>query len=217
MSMARKQPFLSLLTLALWLCAPPFEKRLRAQAPEDKTATSHSLVRPCAVATRAKPRRKDKTKGKPPTASDETTLACLEAKDSPVNIQEFFQSYVRVKAWRFGQERVIADGWIFARFLDREELLQFAKEGPFAGRVNWTEGKAVVLVSTRQLDDGYTRVEISARIHGFGENVDRFAPARDSWDLDSTGVLEKTLIGALEDHFKSLHSTPSNEPAAASQ
>jgi hypothetical protein len=213
MSMARKQPFLSLFALALFLFAPSFEKCVRAQEPEDTSATSHSLVRPCAVAMRAKSGRKGKTKGKPPKASDETPLACLEAKDSPVNIQEFFQSYVRVQAWRFGQEKVIADGWIFARFLDKEELLQFAKEGPFAGHVNWTEGKAVVLVATRQLDDGYTRVEISARIHGFGENVDRFAPARDSWDLDSTAVLENILISALEDHFKSLHSTPSNDPA----
>jgi hypothetical protein len=217
MSTARKQPFPSLFAVALLLFAPSFEQCVRAQTPEDKTATSDTLVRPCAVATRAKPGRKDKTKGKPQKASDETPSACLEAKDSPVNIQEFFQSYVRAQAWRFGQEKVVADGWIFARFLDKEELLQFAKEGPFVGHVNWTEGKALVLVATRQLDDGYTRVEISARIHGFGENVDRFAPARDSWDLDSTGVLEKLLIAALEDHFKSLHSTPSNEPAAASQ
>lgn len=134
-----------------------------------------------------------------------------------MNIQEFFQSYVRAQAWRFGEETIIADGWLFARYLDKDELLQFAKEGPFAGRVTWTEGKAVVQVATHELDDGYTRTEISARIQGFGQNADRFAPARDTWDLDSTGLLEKTLIAALEDHFKSFHSTPSNEPAAASQ
>lgn len=144
-------------------------------------------------------------------------MACVEAKDSPVNIQEFFQSYVRAQAWQFGEEKIIADGWLFARYLNKDELLQFAKESPFAGHVTWTEGKAVVQVATRELDDGYTRAEISAHIQGFGQNIDRFAPARDTWDLDSTGLLEKTLIAALEDHFKSLHSTPSNEPAPASQ
>ena len=168
------------------------------------------MVRPCAVRpTSSKPDRKNKTKGKTVANPAEFPLACLEANDSPLNIQEFFQSYVRVQAWRFAEEKIVADGWIFARALDKDELLQFAKEGHFAGRVTWSEGKAVIRVATRELDDGYTRVEISARLQGFGQNVDRFAPARDSWDLDSTGLLEKTLIEALEDHFKSLHSTPS--------
>jgi len=76
--------------------------------------------------------------------------------------------------------------------------------------VTWSEGKAIIRVSTRELDGGYTRVEVSVHLQGFGQNVDRFAPARDTWDLDSTGLLEKTLIEALEDHFKSLHSTPSS-------
>ena len=217
MKMARKQRFVSLFSFALLLFAPSFEPCVRTQAPEGKAASSPSLVRPCAAPAQPKPGRKDKTKGKPPTAADGTSSACLEAKDSPVNIQEFFQSYVRAQAWRFGEEKIIADGWLFARYLDKDELLQFAKEGPFAGRVTWTEGKAVVQVATHELDDGYTRAEISARILGYGQNVDRFAPARDTWDLDSTGLLEKTLIAALEDHFKSIHSTPSNEPAAASQ
>lgn len=209
MSMARKQPFVSFFSFALLLLAPSFERCACAQAPEDKTAGSPSLVRPCAVPTRTKPGRKDKAKGKTPAAADETSSACLEAKDSPLNIQEFLQSYVRAQAWRFGEEKIIADGWIFARYLDKDELLQFAKERPLAGHVTWTEGKAVVQVATHELDDGYTRTEISARIQGYGQNVDRFAPARDTWDLDSTGLLEKTLIAALEDHFKSLHSNGS--------
>ena len=166
-------------------------------------------MRPCAVRpTSSKSGRKNKTKGRTVANPSEFGLACLEAKDSPLNIQEFFQSYVRVQAWRFADEKIVADGWIFARALDKDELLQFAKEGIFAGHVSWSEGKAVVLVSTRELDDGYTRVEVSARLQGFGQNLDRFAPARDSWDLESTGLLEKTLIEALEDHFKSLHAAP---------
>ena len=166
-------------------------------------------MRPCAVRpTNSKPVRKNKTKGKAVANASGIGPACLEVKDSPLSIQEFFQSYVRVQAWRFADEKVVADGWIFGRALDKDELLQFAKEGIFAGHVTWSEGKAVVLVATRELDDGYTRVEVSVHLQGFGENVDRFAPARDSWDLQSTGLLEKTLIEALEDHCKSLHATP---------
>lgn len=214
MSLGRKQPFVSLFIFALLVFAPSF---VHAQAPEDKSASSDSLVRPCAMPAHAKPGRKDKTKRKPSTAPDETAFACLEAKDSPLNIQQFFQSYVRAQAWRFGEEKIIADGWIFARYLDKDELLQFAKEGPLAGHVTWTEGKAVVQVATRELDDGYTRAEISAHVQGFGQNVDRFAPARDTWHLDSSGLLEKNLIAALEDHFKSLHSTPPAQSTTASQ
>jgi hypothetical protein len=184
-----------------------------AQAPEDKPPSSASMVRPCAQREgNSKPGRKDKSKAKGGAGSEESTIACLEAKDTPLNIQEFFQSHVREQAWRFGEERIVGDGWIFARYLDKDELLQFAREGRFAGHVAWTEGKALILVATRELDDGFTRVEVSARLQGFGQNVDRFAPARDSWDLDSTGLLEKNLIAALEDHFKSLHSPSTTSP-----
>ena len=202
-----KKRRLFLLPFLLLPLGPSLEKRACAQA--SGAVNSSVMLRPCAARpTGSKPDRKNKTKGKTVANPTEFAPTCLEAKDSPLNIQEFFQSYVRVQAWRFVEEKIVADGWIFVRSLDKDELLQFAKEGRFAGRVTWSEGKAFILVSTRDLDDGYTRVEISARVQGFGQNVDRFAPARDSWGLDSTGVLEKTLIEALEDHFKSLHATP---------
>lgn len=208
MPRARKKRRLFLLSLLLLPFGPVLEQRACAQAPDEGSPNSEVSVRPCAVRpTSSRSGRKNKTKGKT-VAPPELGPACLEAKESPLNIQEFFQSYVRVQAWRFADEKIVADGWIFGRALDKDELLQFAKEGIFAGRVSWSEGKAVVLVSTRELDDGYTRVEVSARLQGFGQNLDRFAPARVSWDLESTGLLEKTLIEALEDHFKSLHATP---------
>ena len=211
MSAPREKRFLTLFALAFLLLDASLETRGWAQASEEKSAGSASLVRPCVARKEAsKPAHKDKAKGKGAAASEETAVVCLEAKDSALNIQEFFQSYLRAQAWRFGEERIVADGWIFARYLDRDELLQFAKEGPFAGRVAWTEGRAVVLVATRELYDGFTRVEISAHLQGFGQNVDRFAPARDTWSLDSSGLLEKTLIAALEDHCKSLHSSASS-------
>jgi hypothetical protein len=209
MSASRKQRYLCLFALTFLLLEPSLEKRAWARALEEKSAGSALVVRPCAARKESsKSARKDKTKGKGTAGSEEAAIACLEAKDSALNIQEFFQSYLRAQAWRFGEERIVADGWIFARYLDKDELLQFAKEGPFAGNVTWTEGKAIVLLVTRKLDDGFTHVEISARMQGFGQNVDRFAPPRDSWNLDSSGVLEKNLIAALEDHCKSLHSSP---------
>jgi hypothetical protein len=129
-----------------------------------------------------------------------------------LDIQEFLQSYVRAEFWRFSEQRFVADGWIFARCLDKDELLQFAKEGHLSGRVIWTEGKALVLVTTRELVDIFVRIEVSARLQGYGQNVDRFAPARDSWDLDSNGLLEKKLVAALEAHFKSVRSPSSTSP-----
>ena len=208
MPTARKKRRLFLLLLLLLLLLPALEKPACAQAPDEGSANSQAMARPCGgPPTSSKPDRKNKTKARTVSNSPELSPACLEAKDSPLNIQEFFQSYVRAQAWRFAEEKIVADGWIFGRSLDKDELLQFAKEGRFAGRVTWSEGKAVIVVSTRELKDGYTRVEISARLQGFGQNMDRFAPARDTWDLDSTGLLEKTLIEALEDHFKSLHAT----------
>lgn len=209
MSAAREQRFLCLFALVLFLLEPSLERRASAQAPEDKDAGSAS-IRPCVEREpRSRSARKDKGKAKGRASSEEAAIACIEARDSALNTQEFFQSYLRAQTWRFGEEKIIADGWIFARYLDKDELLQFAKEGPFAGHVAWTAGKAVVLVTTRELDDGYTRVQVSAHMQGFGQNVDRFAPARDFWDLDSTGLLEKTLITALEDHCKSVHAPES--------
>jgi hypothetical protein len=211
MPTGRKKRRLFLLPFLLLTLGPSLEKRVYGQAQEDGSANARSVLRPCAVrATGSKLYRKNKTKGKTAANPSEFPLACLEAKDSPLNIQEFFQSYVRVQAWRFAEEEIVADGWIFARSIDKDELLQFAKEGRLAGHVTWSEGKAVIRVSTRELSDGYTRVEVSAHLQGFGQNVDRFALPRDTWDLDSTGLLEKTLIEALEDHLKSLHSTPSS-------
>ncbi|PYT72068.1 MAG: hypothetical protein DMG39_10895 [Acidobacteria bacterium] len=211
MSTARKQRLFCLFVFFLLFFEGSPENCSYAQAPEDKPASAAPAVRPCDSRQESpKPARKDKTKGKNDADSKEFAPACLEAKDSPLGVQEFFQSYIRTQAWRFGEEKIVADGWIVARYLDKDELLQFAKEGRFAGHVTWNAGKAVVVVTTRDLGDSYTRVEVSARIQGSGQNVDRFAPARDLWNLNSSGALEKTLIAALEDHCKSLRSSPPN-------
>jgi hypothetical protein len=175
----------------------------RAQEPAEKASAGAELSRPCSAQMSSG--HKHKSKGKSARDAKEVVSGCLEAKSSTLNIQEFFQNYLRAQSWQFGEEQIVADGWMFVRYLDKNELLQFAKEGVFAGRVIWTGGKALVQVTTREIDGGFTRVEITAQLQGNGQNLDRFAQPRDTWDLDSSGLLEKTLIAALEDHFKSLH------------
>jgi hypothetical protein len=197
----RSPLFFILGELSLYSAVCRFETPVIAQEPADKPAATASIVRPCS----ALPARKNKTKTKGAAKAEEFAFACLEAKGSPLEFQEFFQSYVRAQIWQIIEEKIVNDGWIFSRSLTKDELLQLAKEGLFAGRVNWTDGKVVVQVRTRELDGGFSRVEISARFQGSGQNVDRFAPPRDSWDLESNGALEKNLIAALEAHVKSLH------------
>lgn len=181
--------------------------RVAAQTPSDKAAGMSEVVRACASApTSSKPARKDKAKGKGGAANSmDIVPACLEAKASPIQIQEFLQAYVRDEKWTILGEKTAEDLWTFSRSLDKDELVRFSKEEPFAGRVIWSDGKAFVQVRTVELQGGFTRVQIFARIQGSGENADRFAPPQDSWQLQSNGMLENTMIAALETHFKSLH------------
>jgi hypothetical protein len=191
------------ISLALLLIAGSLGATADTQEPAEKPSPAAPISRPCSAQPVGSD-HKEKSKGKSTRATKEALSACLDVKSSPLEIQEFFQNYVRAQGWRFGEEKIVEDGWIFARYLDKDELLQFAKEGVFAGRVKWTEGRALVQVTTREIDGGFTRVEISARMQGIGQNADRFAPPKDTWDLDSSGVLEKNLIDALDAHVKSL-------------
>jgi len=192
-------------TLSLLLFFSSFETRGAAQEPSDKAATPVASVRPCpADAANSKPARETKKKGKSAAAgSTAVPPACVEVQASALDIQEFFQSFVRDQSWRIGEEKIAEDAWTFSRYLDKQELLRFSNEGPFAGRVNWTEGRALIQVRTRELGKGFTRVEITARFQGYGQNVDRFAPPKDSWQLESNGTLEKNSISAIETHVKS--------------
>ena len=174
-----------------------------AQEPAEKPATEAALTRACPASTTNRPA---KSKPQPKAAHPkEPVSVCVEAKGSAMDLQDFFESYARRQRWRIADERYAEDSWIFSRTLDKDELLLYTKEGPLAGRVHWTEGKAVIQIIVRQQDGGFARVEITARFQGGGDSVDRFAPARESWDLDSNGALEKELVAALEVHLKSLH------------
>jgi len=203
-------PFCALLLL---LIAGALETRPSAQEPvpsaADKATNEVAVSRPCpSRSAHSSSNSKDKSKSKSAPSSQEPVSTCLEAKGTPVDLQEFFQSYVREQRWRIRAEKIAEDAWIFSRFLDKDELAQLVKEGPLAGRVKWAEGKALVQIETHALEGGFTRVEVLARFQGGGQSLDRFAPPRDSWNLDSNGTLERMLIVALEAHLKSLHSFP---------
>jgi hypothetical protein len=177
-----------------------------AQDPGGKPAPAGVAVRACPAVTSAadeKPKSKSKRKSVPLNSASSAS-ACLEAQSDPLDIQEFFQSFVRDQSWRIGDERNADYGWTFYRYLEKDDLLRFTKIDTQTIRVNWTEGKAFVQVSTTELKDGFTRVQVSARIRGYGQNADRFAPPKEWWTLDSNGILEGTLIAALGEHFKSL-------------
>jgi hypothetical protein len=190
------------LSFLLFVCG--FAMPAAAQEPADKSAPSAAIVRPCSAASaNSKAARKDK-KGKGAADASKPQPDCLEARETALNLQEFLQSFVREQKWKIGEEKTAEDGWTFTRYLDKDELVRFSKEEPFAGRVNWSEGKAFLQVKTAELEKGFTRVQISARIQGYGQNDDRFAPPQDSWDLRSNGTLENNLISALEAHFQSM-------------
>jgi len=190
---------------SLLLVLLSFELRGAAQEPSNKASSADASSRPCSAdSENLKAAREHKKKGKGNDAN-EAASGCLEAKGSALEIQEFFQSFMRLQGWRFGEEKIAEDSWIFSRYLDKGELLRFAKEGPYAGRVNWNAGKALIQVRTRELEGGFTRVEISARLQGYGQNVDRFAPPKESWNLDSSGALEEELSAALDANVKSHH------------
>jgi len=203
-SMAKSQ-MIVLGALSLLVFFSTFETRGAAQEPSDKTTASVASVRPCpADSMNSKPARETKKKGKG-AGSNEIPPACVEVQTPALDVQDFFQSFVREQTWRIGEENVAEEAWSFYRYMDKGELLRFSKEGPFAGRVNWTQGKALIQVRTRELEKGFTRVEVAARFRGYGQSVDRFAPPKDSWLLESNGTLEKTLISALESHLNSQH------------
>jgi len=89
--------------------------------------------------------------------------------------------------------------------LSKEELLDYATPDPANERVEWRSGKAVVLVKTADLRDGYARTIVTAHFEGFGEPQDTFAMKRESWTLRSNGKLEATLTSALEAHNRAHH------------
>ncbi|HEY1469596.1 MAG TPA: hypothetical protein VGF61_11175 [Candidatus Acidoferrum sp.] len=145
---------------------------------------------------------KPQKKSKHPLAR-EPLPACLELKGEPIEVQEFLQSVVREFQWRVGENHASEDTWSFVRYLNDEELEKYADTKVLLEPVEFTGGKVAVLLRTQELSEGYVRVQISTRFQGNGKPTDKFSgqPAT-MWPLNSKGVLEQELIGALQTRFK---------------
>jgi hypothetical protein len=177
--------------------------RRQGSAP---TQTAVGVVtRPCksnlAGSKRAKGANKSRNR-RPGEETGNTASSCIEVHSKAIEVQEYLQAKGREEKWNLGDEHVAEDAWTFSRKLERDELLRFTNQDANAQPVNWTSGAAFVQVSTLELDDGFVRVQISARFEGYGQGADRFAPPKETWPLGSNFTLESQLISVLGKHFK---------------
>jgi hypothetical protein len=173
---------------------------LTAQVSVRNSQPASMVTRPCKIIPDAsKPSKQAKKNGKKKLGDAD---GCLEVRSTTLEIQEYLQAYGREQKWNLSDEHVAEDAWTFSRKLEKDELLRYAKKDANTERVNWTSGVAFVQVQTAELDEGFVRVQVSARFQGYGQSLDRFAPPKEFWPLSSGGFLEKQLISALEMHFK---------------
>jgi hypothetical protein len=166
-----------------------------------RTPVSDQLVRPCKADQRAS-RKPAKPKWHAEAVTDSGS-ACLEVRSTSLGVQEYLQSFLRQQRWRVSDEDAQESLWSFRVHLTAEELLGYAKPDSTTQRMSWTSGRAVVLVKTADLGDGYTRTIVSAHFEGYGEPDDALATRRTSWALGSNGKLETALINGLRERLRS--------------
>jgi hypothetical protein len=178
-----------------WFVAEP------ASARQSSEQGAHPSVRACKGedgkgAEKARGKKKKGAQGEVDSGS-----ACLEIHSPTLDVQEQLQALVRELRWRVGDEEISESLWNFSMELTAEELLGYAKPDATKERMEWRSGKAVVLVKTAELGEGYTRVIVSAQFEGYGELNDALATKRTSWALGSNGKLEARLISGLQARF----------------
>ena len=169
--------------------------------------SNDSITRPCKMiasertGTRKSPAQKKK---RGTQEISQPVQGCLELRQSALDVQEYMQKFVREQDWQAADEQVGEDAWTFAIHLDAEKLHRYTKT--FADpKMHWRGGRGLIQVRTMEQKDGYTRVVISARFDGYGESEDTFSIKRESWAMESNGILEGILISALELHMKTAH------------
>jgi hypothetical protein len=194
--------FTLLVALLVFLVIDSAGQGLTAQAPTAWLITANS--RPCSENPVLAASSKSKPSGKlsHPVPPDPLP-ACLEVQGQPIEIQEFLQSAVRDFQWRIGENHASEDSWNFVRYLNDEELEKYGGTKVLVEPVEFTGGKAALLVRTTELKDSYARVQISAHIQGEGKSTDKvWAQPGNLWPLRSKGLMEQELIGALRTRFK---------------
>ncbi len=127
--------------------------------------------------------------------------SCLEIHALPLVVQEKLQQFVRQQNWAIFDEEINEVLWSFSLPLKKEELLAYGNPPAGTDRISWDRGRAVVLVRTISLSDGYSRTTIAAQLTGFGDSDDRFAMQRSFWEWSSNGRLEAKLAGELRTRF----------------
>ena len=162
----------------------------------------HWAVRPCNAQSRSSKASPRKSKSKNRGAQPDSTNGCLEVAAGSLEVQERLQAIVRDNRWSVLDEDTDESSWTFSLQLTRDELVADTKPDAVTEQMQWTSGKAAVVVQTAELPDGYTRVTITSRFDGFGESEDKFAPERALWKLKSNGRLEAGLIDALRARLK---------------
>lgn len=97
------------------------------------------------------------------------------------------------------------DTWSYVRYLDVDELENFADTKILIEPVKFTSGKAAVVVRAADIGDGYARVQITTHIQGEGKSTDKtWAQPGSVWPLNSSGVLEQELVKVLQTGYKPL-------------
>jgi hypothetical protein len=129
--------------------------------------------------SKAKPQKKLKHPVAP-----EPLPACLELKGQPIEVQKFLQSVVHEFQRSVGESCASEDTWSFMRYLNDEDLEKYAATKVLLARGihRW---KSSSLSRTQELNEGCVR-----------EQVTTHQPAT-MWSLNSNGIMEQELIGAL--------------------
>lgn len=178
---------------------------LVASASVSQAPSGEHLTRPCEAITPERRETRKAREGKKKGGSKESPAPkCVEAQMSALDVQEFFQKFVRLQQWSIKEQQANEETWTFTILLDKDKLAAYTK--PLVDpRVHFRGGKGLVLVRTNEKNDGYTQVLVKATFNGFGESDDMLATRRDVWPFESNGNLESELIQAIELHAQSLH------------
>jgi hypothetical protein len=170
-----------------------------AGATEGNALTRSCAANPVLAPTASK---KNAHKSKHPLPP-EALPTCLEVKGEGIEIQEFLQTTAREQTWHIGENHSSEDTWSFVRYFDPEELEKYADTKVLIEPVKFSSGKAAVTIRTTDLNDGYSRVQISVHFLGEGKSTDKtWGQPTSQWVLNSKGVQEQELVSALQTRYK---------------
>jgi len=139
----------------------------------------------------SKPARETKKKGKG-AGSNEIPPTCLEVQTPAMDVQDFFQSFVREQLGESAKKMSPRTAWSFYRYVDKDNSCAFRKKAHSPPR-ELEAGEGAYPLRTRELEKG-SRGRGYARFRGYGQSVDRFAPPKDSGCWNPTARSRKTLI-----------------------